>query len=174
MSDRIAAIHAREILDSRGNPTVEVDLTLSGGARGRAAVPSGASTGAHEAVELRDGDTSRFGGKGVLGAVAAVNGEIAQAPIALCEVQGYVYAAYLARAHFANEAGDTETEQHYRDKAVRLRAAFNRDFWLPDREFFSRDDIWRAWAEAMRKVAGGARNLGRPRDDLGVAATRGG
>ena len=79
MSDRIAAIHAREILDSRGNPTVEVDVTLSGGARGRAAVPSGASTGAHEAVELRDGDKGRFGGKGVLGAVAAVNGEIAQA-----------------------------------------------------------------------------------------------
>jgi enolase len=79
MSDRIAAIHAREILDSRGNPTVEVDVTLTGGAHGRAAVPSGASTGAHEAVELRDGDKSRFGGKGVLGAVAAVNGEIAQA-----------------------------------------------------------------------------------------------
>lgn len=79
MTDRIAAIHAREILDSRGNPTVEVDVTLSGGARGRAAVPSGASTGAHEAIELRDGDKSRFGGKGVLGAVAAVNGEIAQA-----------------------------------------------------------------------------------------------
>ncbi|MFM8915824.1 MAG: phosphopyruvate hydratase [Candidatus Limnocylindrus sp.] len=79
MSDRIAAIHAREILDSRGNPTVEVDVTLSGGARGRAAVPSGASTGAHEAVELRDGDKVRFGGKGVLGAVAAVSGEIAEA-----------------------------------------------------------------------------------------------
>ena len=69
----------REILDSRGNPTVEVDVTLTGGAHGRAAVPSGASTGAHEAVELRDGDKGRFGGKGVLGAVAAVNGEIAQA-----------------------------------------------------------------------------------------------
>jgi enolase len=79
MSDRISAIHAREILDSRGNPTVEVDVTLVGGVRGRAAVPSGASTGAHEAVELRDGDKSRFGGKGVLGAVAAVSGEIADA-----------------------------------------------------------------------------------------------
>ena len=79
MSDRISAIQAREILDSRGNPTVEVDVTLVGGVRGRAAVPSGASTGAHEAVELRDGDKSRFGGKGVLGAVAAVNGEIAEA-----------------------------------------------------------------------------------------------
>ena len=79
MSDRIASIQGREVLDSRGNPTVEVDVTLTGGARGRAAVPSGASTGAHEAVELRDGDKRRFGGKGVLGAVAAVNGEIAQA-----------------------------------------------------------------------------------------------
>lgn len=79
MSDRISAIHAREILDSRGNPTVEVDVTLAGGVRGRAAVPSGASTGAHEAVEFRDGDKRRFNGKGVLGAVTAVNLEIAQA-----------------------------------------------------------------------------------------------
>ena len=72
----ITDIHAREILDSRGNPTVEVDVTLESGAFGRAAVPSGASTGAHEAVELRDGDKSRYGGKGVLKAVDAVNGEI--------------------------------------------------------------------------------------------------
>ncbi len=72
----IVDIHGREILDSRGNPTVEVEVVLEGGARGRAAAPSGASTGAHEAVELRDGDTGRYGGKGVLGAVAAVNGEI--------------------------------------------------------------------------------------------------
>jgi enolase len=79
MSDRIARIHAREILDSRGNPTVEVELHLESGAHGTAAVPSGASTGAHEAVERRDGDKSRFGGKGVLQAVAAVNGEIASA-----------------------------------------------------------------------------------------------
>lgn len=79
MSDRIARIHAREILDSRGNPTVEVELHLESGAHGTAAVPSGASTGAHEAVERRDGDTRRFGGKGVLQAVAAVNGEIASA-----------------------------------------------------------------------------------------------
>src|SRR5713226_1776430 len=69
----ISGIKAREILDSRGNPTVEVDVYLSGGAMGRAAVPSGASTGAHEAVELRDGDPRRYGGKGVLKAVAAVN-----------------------------------------------------------------------------------------------------
>jgi enolase len=72
----IADLHAREILDSRGNPTVEVDLTLDSGAMGRAAVPSGASTGSREAVELRDGDKSRYGGKGVRQAVAAVNGEI--------------------------------------------------------------------------------------------------
>ncbi|QCP85849.1 phosphopyruvate hydratase [Cereibacter sphaeroides] len=74
----IIDIHAREILDSRGNPTVEVDVTLESGAFGRAAVPSGASTGAHEAVEKRDGDKSRYMGKGVLEAVAAVNGEIAE------------------------------------------------------------------------------------------------
>ncbi|MGH1412161.1 MAG: phosphopyruvate hydratase [Pelagimonas sp.] len=75
----IIDIHAREILDSRGNPTVEVDVTLEDGSMGRAAVPSGASTGAHEAVERRDGDKSRYMGKGVLEAVAAVNGEIAEA-----------------------------------------------------------------------------------------------
>jgi enolase len=77
----IAAVHARQVLDSRGNPTVEVDVTLADGSMGRAAVPSGASTGAHEAVELRDGDKSRWGGKGVTKAVAAVNGEIAKAVI---------------------------------------------------------------------------------------------
>ncbi len=74
----IIDIHAREILDSRGNPTVEVDVTLESGAMGRAAVPSGASTGAHEANERRDGDKNRYKGKGVLEAVAAVNGEIAE------------------------------------------------------------------------------------------------
>ena len=75
----IVDITAREILDSRGNPTVEVDVVLEDGARGRAAVPSGASTGAHEAVELRDGDKARYLGRGVLKAVAAVNGEISEA-----------------------------------------------------------------------------------------------
>ena len=74
----IIDIHAREILDSRGNPTVEVDVILEDGTMGRAAVPSGASTGAHEAVERRDGDKSRYMGKGVLEAVEAVNGEIAE------------------------------------------------------------------------------------------------
>jgi enolase len=75
----IIDIHAREILDSRGNPTVEVEVTLEDGTMGRAAVPSGASTGAHEAVEKRDGDAARYGGKGVLEACASVNGEIAEA-----------------------------------------------------------------------------------------------
>ena len=73
----IIDIVAREILDSRGNPTVEVDVVLEDGSMGRAAVPSGASTGAHEAVELRDGDTARYGGKGVLKAVEAVNTDLA-------------------------------------------------------------------------------------------------
>ncbi|WP_309611481.1 phosphopyruvate hydratase, partial [Sphingomonas sp.] len=77
----IVDIHARMILDSRGNPTVEVDVLLEDGSLGRAAVPSGASTGAHEAVEKRDGDKSRWGGKGVDSAVAAVNGELAEAVV---------------------------------------------------------------------------------------------
>jgi len=79
----IIDIHAREILDSRGNPTVEVDVLLEDGSFGRAAVPSGASTGAHEAVELRDGDKSRYLGKGVLKAVNAVNTEIAEAVVGI-------------------------------------------------------------------------------------------
>jgi enolase len=77
----IAQVHARQILDSRGNPTVEVEVTLEDGSVGRAAVPSGASTGAHEAVELRDGDKGRWGGKGVGKAIGAVNGDIAGAII---------------------------------------------------------------------------------------------
>ena len=96
----IIDIFAREILDSRGNPTVEVDVTLDDGTMGRAAVPSGASTGAHEAVEKRDGDPARYMGKGVLGAVESVNGEIAEMltgfdateqeaiDAALCELDG--------------------------------------------------------------------------------------
>jgi enolase len=79
----IVDVHARQILDSRGNPTVEVDVTLEDGSIGRAAVPSGASTGAHEAVELRDDDKSRWGGKGVSKAVQAVNGEIAEEVVGL-------------------------------------------------------------------------------------------
>ena len=76
MKREIADILAREILDSRGNPTIEVDVVLEDGSLGRAAVPSGATTGAHEAVERRDGEAGRYGGKGVCGAVNAVNGEI--------------------------------------------------------------------------------------------------
>src|ERR1700738_3399301 len=79
MSTKITRVHARQVIDSRGNPTVEADVTLTSGAVGRAAVPSGASTGEHEALELRDGDKSRYLGKGVLRAVANVNGEIAKA-----------------------------------------------------------------------------------------------
>ena len=80
---KITALRAREILDSRGNPTVEADMTLEGGAWGRAAVPSGASTGSLEAYELRDGDKTRYGGKGVLHAVANVNDEIARAVVGM-------------------------------------------------------------------------------------------
>ena len=79
MSTKIASVHGRQIIDSRGNPTVEADVILEGGTLGRAAVPSGASTGEHEAIELRDGDKSRYLGKGVLKAVANVNGAIARA-----------------------------------------------------------------------------------------------
>jgi len=79
MSTKITRVHARQVIDSRGNPTVEADVYVGTGVRGRAAVPSGASTGEHEALELRDGDKARYLGKGVLKAVAHVNGEIAKA-----------------------------------------------------------------------------------------------
>src|ERR1700675_2741539 len=79
MSTKITRVHARQVIDSRGNPTVEADVTLTSGAVGRAAVPSGASTGEHEALELRDGDKSRYLGKGVLKAIANANGEIGKA-----------------------------------------------------------------------------------------------
>ena len=101
----IVDIHARQIIDSRGNPTVEVDVLLEDGSFGRAAVPSGASTGAHEAVELRDGDVRLFGGKGVTRAVAAVNGEILDALSGLdAEEQGEVDAAMIALDGTANKA----------------------------------------------------------------------
>ena len=100
----IIDIHAREILDSRGNPTVEVDVVLEDGSTGRADVPSGASTGAHEAVELRDGDKSRYLGKGVLKAVAAVNGEIYDALAGMeAEEQGAVDAAMIELDGTANK-----------------------------------------------------------------------
>src|SRR3954462_718922 len=93
----IVDVHARQILDSRGNPTVEVDVTLEDGSMGRAAVPSGASTGAHEEVELRDGDKSRWGGKGVTKAVEAVNGDIAEEVVGLdAEDQAEIDAVMIA------------------------------------------------------------------------------
>jgi enolase len=79
MKANIQSVHAREILDSRGNPTIEVDVTLAGRAKGRAAVPSGASTGIHEAVELRDDNPGHYGGKGVSNAVKNINIDIAAA-----------------------------------------------------------------------------------------------
>jgi enolase len=93
----IVDVHARQILDSRGNPTVEVDVTLEDGSMGRAAVPSGASTGVHEAVELRDGDKSRWGGKGVEKAVRSVNGAIAEEIVGMdAEDQAELDAALIA------------------------------------------------------------------------------
>src|SRR3546814_19198144 len=109
----ILDIHARQILDSRGNPTVEVDVMLEDGGFGRAAVPSGASTGAYEAVEKRDGDKSQYLGKGVLQAVEADNGEIAEAITGLeAEDQGEVDAEMIALDRSAerrvgNECGST-------------------------------------------------------------------
>src|SRR5450755_2943622 len=79
MSTKIVSVHGRQIIDSRGNPTVEADVRLEGGVMGRAAVPSGASTGEHEAIELRDGDKTHYLGKGVLKAVCLVNAGIAKA-----------------------------------------------------------------------------------------------
>jgi enolase len=101
----ISAIRGRQILDSRGNPTVEVDVTLEDGSLGRAAVPSGASTGAHEAVELRDGDKARWGGKGVEKAVQSVNGEIADALAGHdAEDQGEIDASMIALDGTENKA----------------------------------------------------------------------
>src|SRR5579885_3234590 len=93
----IAQVHAREIIDSRGNPTMEVDVRLESGAFGRAAVPSGASTGVHEALELRDGDTHRYGGKGVRRAVRNVEDVIAPEMAGLDpEDQGTIDRALIA------------------------------------------------------------------------------
>src|ERR1700745_2799396 len=101
----IADITAREILDSRGNPTVEVEVLLEDGSFGRAAVPSGASTGAHEAVEKRDGDKSRWQGKGGCEAVEAVNGELAEAVTGRdAEGQAEIDAAMIALDGTPNKA----------------------------------------------------------------------
>ena len=91
---KIKNIYGREILDSRGNPTVEVDVVLESGGIGRAAVPSGASTGAYEAVELRDDDMSRYGGKGVMKAVHSVNNEINKT---LCHKTGFLLLQEIRR-----------------------------------------------------------------------------
>jgi enolase len=104
----IKDVQGREILDSRGNPTVEVDVTLSSGVRASAAVPSGASTGAREALELRDGDKSRYGGKGVLTAVANVNGELAGVATGQA-VGGLDEQATLDRAMLALDGTDTKS-----------------------------------------------------------------
>ena len=93
---KISRVHAREILDSRGNPTIEVEVALGGGILGRAAVPSGASTGEREALELRDGDKSRYGGKGVRKAVAHVNGELAKAIVGRDHTQRALDASMIA------------------------------------------------------------------------------
>ncbi len=101
----ITDIIGREVLDSRGNPTVEVDVLLEDGSRGRAAVPSGASTGAHEAVELRDGDKTRYLGKGVQKAVAAVEGEIFDAIGGMeAEAQGKIDETMIALDGTPNKA----------------------------------------------------------------------
>jgi enolase len=104
----IARVRAREILDSRGNPTIEVDVETSGGAKGRAAVPSGASTGSREALELRDGDAKRYLGKGVQKAVANVNGEIAKA-VAGRPLGGLAEQASLDQALIALDGTDTKS-----------------------------------------------------------------
>ena len=108
----IIDIHAREILDSRGNPTVEVDVILEDGTMGRAAVPSGASTGVHEAVEKRDGDDARYLGKGVLEAVAAVNGEIAE------ELAGYDATEQVAIDGLMIELDGTENKARLGANAI--------------------------------------------------------
>src|SRR5262245_12611414 len=104
----IAGVRAREILDSRGNPTLEVEVAWSGGGRATAAVPSGASTGTREALELRDGDPSRYGGKGVRRAVAHVNGEIAKAVVGR-PLGGLAEQAELDRALIALDGTESKS-----------------------------------------------------------------
>ena len=99
---KITSVRAREILDSRGNPTVEVDVTLSCGKTGRAAVPSGASTGEHEAVELRDGDKRRYLGKGVSKAVANVNARIVTLAGAGLRLRSRTRASVVASTTFSS------------------------------------------------------------------------
>ena len=104
----IESVQAREILDSRGNPTVEVEIAASDGARGRAAVPSGASTGSREALELRDGDADRYDGKGVLQAVSNARGELADAVMG-CALGGLGEQAALDRILIELDGTDTKS-----------------------------------------------------------------
>src|SRR5258707_9336469 len=114
----IISVHAREILDSRGNPTIEADVTLASGAAGRAAVPSGASTGEHEAVELRDGDQKRFGGKGVLEAVKNVNEVIGP------RLEGMPAEDQIAVDYAMLDADGTPNKSHLGDrKSTRLNSS---------------------------------------------------
>src|SRR3989442_11947579 len=108
----IISVHAREILDSRGNPTIEADVTLASGAAGRAAVPSGASTGEHEAVELRDGDQKRFGGKGVLEAVKNVNEGIGP------RLEGMSAEEQIAGDYAMLDLDGTPNKRHLRPNAI--------------------------------------------------------
>ena len=112
MSTIITDIHAREILDSRGNPTIEVDVELENGILGRASVPSGASTGEHEAVELRDGDKSRYFGKGVLNAVEHVNNTLAE------ELTGYDATDQPGIDHMMIELDGTPTKSRFGANAI--------------------------------------------------------
>ena len=117
----IVDIAAREILDSRGNPTVEVDVTLEDGSSGRAAVPSGASTGAHEAIELRDGDKARFSGKGVLKAVESVNRDIFDALSGFdAEDQSKIDATMIALDGTPNKA-TARRQRHFGGLACRRK-----------------------------------------------------
>ena len=130
----IIDIHAREILDSRGNPTVEVDVTLEDGTMGRAAVPSGASTGAYEAMERRDGDKARYMGKGVQDAVDCVNGEIAEAIVGFDATDQTGIDATLIeldgtenKARVMVEGPDMEkTKRYAQDIAAALKKAIGR------------------------------------------------
>ena len=108
---KIKSIKGREILDSRGNPTVEVEVELECGVVGRASVPSGASTGEHEALELRDGDEKRYGGKGVLKAVENVNKVIAPALVGYSALEQRAISLYWRREHIRDACADDEYHQ---------------------------------------------------------------
>jgi len=145
MNTTITAITAREIIDSRGNPTVEVDVKLASGAFGRAAVPSGASTGEHEAIELRDGDKARYGGKGTLKAVANVKGKIAPVLVtkgpgllncvggvatAMHDMSALLVFAGCGPTHFFGKGGMQELYYHGFEDAVSVMRPVTKGTWL--------------------------------------------